>query len=598
MAITTKNRKDLKSNFVKNAIPTEQNFADLVDAQLNQAEDGVFKLAGEPFSVVSAGGGQKRVLRLYADYPAANPDWLISLNPAQNPADAATNRAGFGIADGAGNTRLFLDASGKLGLGTNEPQGNLDVRLPGGTGSWNRFVVNTTNQWGDPGAQYVTIGAGGAAGIMANNLHVPWIANESRASIRYGLTGGTAGNTYWDVGLRSDGSFGFIAANNGGAGQQVVISKAGLLTASAGLRFDGVVAHLDVDGALYRNTDGQVYLTVDDNFYFRDSGSGTGWALHVDANAGTLNLKGHVNAIGGVNAGALSRVSANGGMFDIVGVDHGYIQFYPQKLAGGRKGWVGYGSPNGNTMGVTNEAGDLALYASANMSLNAAGGQVVALGGVVVNDGSNTGVRRGLWLWSPGDSNHVIYSAGPQGKTPANTTPPTGPLNGSHRMRFRTASGQGFLFENNADQVVVDIDSSDGDLWTRGRATLGGGLTVPTGQPIAGVPIIVTRSININRNNGNWSQLRNSRWQWDWTEYFDANVSAANVVLTNYYLEWNRDAGLKTIEVYPWIISVSGTAVRVGARLGWRDFSGDWDDVLDPVTNMTILLIVQMSSAR
>src|SRR5262245_60911217 len=114
MAITTKNRKDLKTNFVKNAIPTEQNFSDLVDAQLNQADDGVFKLAGEPFSIVAAAGGQKRAIRLYGDYPAANPDWFISLNPAQDPANAATNRPGFGITDGAGNTRLFLDASGKL----------------------------------------------------------------------------------------------------------------------------------------------------------------------------------------------------------------------------------------------------------------------------------------------------------------------------------------------------------------------------------------------------------------------------------------------------------------------------------------------------
>ena len=46
-----KNRTDLKSFFVKNAIPTEGNFADLIDSPLNQAQDGVFKLENEPLSV-------------------------------------------------------------------------------------------------------------------------------------------------------------------------------------------------------------------------------------------------------------------------------------------------------------------------------------------------------------------------------------------------------------------------------------------------------------------------------------------------------------------------------------------------------------------
>jgi hypothetical protein len=127
--MATKNRSDLKSYFVKNAIPTEGNFADLIDSQLNQTQDGVFKPDGEALSVVAAPGDQKRVLRLYASYPAANPDWMISLHPAQDPANAATTgKSGLGITDGAGKTRLFIDAAtGQLGVGTNTPQVALDV---------------------------------------------------------------------------------------------------------------------------------------------------------------------------------------------------------------------------------------------------------------------------------------------------------------------------------------------------------------------------------------------------------------------------------------------------------------------------------------
>jgi hypothetical protein len=127
--MATKNRSDLKSYFVKNAIPTEGNFADLIDSQLNQAQDGVFKPDGEALSVTAAPGDQKRVLRLYASYPAASPDWMISLHPAQDPANAATTgKSGLGITDGAGKTRLFIDAAtGQIGVGTNTPQVALDV---------------------------------------------------------------------------------------------------------------------------------------------------------------------------------------------------------------------------------------------------------------------------------------------------------------------------------------------------------------------------------------------------------------------------------------------------------------------------------------
>ena len=125
----TKSRQDLKAKFVRNAIPTEQDFKDLIDAPLNQSDDGIFRNSGEPLSIVAGSDGQKRVLRFYGSPPsgATAPDWLISLNPGQDPNDAATNRAGFGIADGAGSTRLYLDAAGNLGVGTNDPQAKLHV---------------------------------------------------------------------------------------------------------------------------------------------------------------------------------------------------------------------------------------------------------------------------------------------------------------------------------------------------------------------------------------------------------------------------------------------------------------------------------------
>ena len=98
--------------------------------------------------------------------------------------------------------------------------------------------------------------------------------------------------------------------------------------------------------------------------------------------------------------------------------------------------------------------------------------------GLSVNDASNTGVGRGLWLWAATDPNHVIYSANPSGKSPANKNAVAGYFDSNHRLRLRTATGQGFLFENNAEVALVDINSDDGRLWTKGAVHAGGDIAV------------------------------------------------------------------------------------------------------------------------
>ena len=289
MAITTKSRKDLKSYFVKNAIPTEGNFADLIDAPLNQSDDGVFKLTGEPLSVVAASGDQKRVLRLYANYPAANPDWLINLNPAQDPANSATNRPGFGIADGAGNTRLFIDpGTGNLGVGTNNPADRLtvqegDVRIEGGR--YRRLKIVSDKYWA--GIELVTREQG-----EAGNPHIDFTHGQLDAP-NFGIRVAAETNNALVVSA---------GAGNATLDVRGLVQASGLVSTPGGLMFEGLVAHIDRDGALYRNTDGQCYLTVDDNFYIRDVASST-WAAQFDTNSGSLNLKGNLtaNRIRGLN---------------------------------------------------------------------------------------------------------------------------------------------------------------------------------------------------------------------------------------------------------------------------------------------------------
>ncbi len=130
MKVDKAGRDTLKGYFVKNAVPTASNFEDLINAGLNQREDGIAKLPGEPLSLQADGDdlSQKKLLNLYRNFSDPAPAWTLALNPRANPADPATARAGLSFSDGGGVSRLFIDqASGRLGIGTLSPAMAVDV---------------------------------------------------------------------------------------------------------------------------------------------------------------------------------------------------------------------------------------------------------------------------------------------------------------------------------------------------------------------------------------------------------------------------------------------------------------------------------------
>jgi hypothetical protein len=130
MNIDKKNRAELKAYFVKNAIPTESNFAELIEAALNQKDDGIVKLPGDPLSIEASGDAtsQKKAINFYEGFADEKPAWVLSLNPRSDLADPETAQAGFSISDSDGMSKLFVDkATGNVGLGTTAPGDGLEV---------------------------------------------------------------------------------------------------------------------------------------------------------------------------------------------------------------------------------------------------------------------------------------------------------------------------------------------------------------------------------------------------------------------------------------------------------------------------------------
>ncbi|MEM7584453.1 MAG: H-type lectin domain-containing protein [Acidobacteriota bacterium] len=132
MDIEHKTRSELKAYFVKYAIPTESNFADLIDAMLVQADDGLAKQAGGPLCLEVAGSEDgaagRDALHIYESFDDEGPAWALSLEAREAPSAKKSAGAGLLFRDGEGVSELFLArATGKVGLGTTAPDATLHI---------------------------------------------------------------------------------------------------------------------------------------------------------------------------------------------------------------------------------------------------------------------------------------------------------------------------------------------------------------------------------------------------------------------------------------------------------------------------------------
>ncbi len=119
---TTKSRQDLRSRFASHAIPTEEDFTDLITAGLNQADAGLLKLADQSLGVVRQ-KAEAPVLRFFTDPAAESSAWQLQL--------LRTDKPSLGLSGPAGSTALCLDgATGNVGIGTTAATHRLTVEAP------------------------------------------------------------------------------------------------------------------------------------------------------------------------------------------------------------------------------------------------------------------------------------------------------------------------------------------------------------------------------------------------------------------------------------------------------------------------------------
>lgn len=315
MQIDKRSREELKKYFAKNAIPTASNFAEFIDGMLSQKDDGIAKPSNGPLSIEAVGDdtSQKPTLHLYEKFSDPNPAWVLSLNPRQDPANAATARPGLSISDSAGTSRLFIDrGTGNVGVGTISPSGaKLHVA---GTVKANRFTSDNALVLND----YATT-------RPASNIYLQAPTDDRDAWV------------YLDTNFNTNDP---PHPNWGIYHRQINSTVNGLPANSIG--FIG-------------NSKLQAYIGLADGSAFF---------------AGNTSIGGQLTVTGLVQANGKLRAVGNGGSLDIEGVDHAYIQWYPMKATAGRKGWIGYGGVNTTTMTINNEAGELQLTGKDGVRVN------------------------------------------------------------------------------------------------------------------------------------------------------------------------------------------------------------------------------------
>jgi hypothetical protein len=367
----------------------------------------------------------------------------------------------------------------------------------GGTGTWGPFVVTSTSQWGDGATQYVTIGAGGAAGIMINNPHIVWNTSETAAGMKFGRSGGISSGAYYVIGTGASDNF-FITKNGAIGSPQLNINTSGNAT------FSGTLSASNLSGT---NTGDQTNIsgnaatattagTVTHNASRADVAYyNVGWfagnpspayscdAVQIQSSTGTLkatilsasSTDGIVNQENGSSAGWRGRILSKNSIADkasflgtygtIAGVFshnnalNAWADLYVNTVDATSGG-------NVRLPATTYINGYAAVYASGTWAISISGNATTATtattatGNVLLRSQSNwndtTVISNvvGLLAWKNYGNNHVIFDAS------ASTSPSGGAVNSTNAAIPWTATYPTLMGWNGSGTYGVRVDSA------------------------------------------------------------------------------------------------------------------------------------------
>ena len=141
--MSTKNRAILKNYFLKGSIPKENHFQDLIDSNLNQEDDGIWKEQDEALKI-KAEGQNDEIMQFYKNIEDLRPTWKLSIR-------ADDGNEGFNIAEE--ESRLFIETGGNVGIGTTQPRNKLEVNgfvgMQGRIGYYAHGEVPADGLWHD-----------------------------------------------------------------------------------------------------------------------------------------------------------------------------------------------------------------------------------------------------------------------------------------------------------------------------------------------------------------------------------------------------------------------------------------------------------------
>jgi len=187
------NRKTLRNYFGKGKLPTENQFADLIDSSLNLLDDNFEHTAKDGFKI-SAAGSQEELFSFYDGDNPQEPRWTLGL---EGNRDELVFRRRNADSETQKHAPALSLSQGRIGVNHNKPKTELDVNgvisAAGRQGTYTAGLVPADGKWHDisgelegcrafevmAGAGKITTGKYALLHAIALNVHHPegWLFN-------------------------------------------------------------------------------------------------------------------------------------------------------------------------------------------------------------------------------------------------------------------------------------------------------------------------------------------------------------------------------------------------------------------------------------